>query len=71
MTLLDTHARTGRMSRVNPVAKLGAAALITLPSYHSTMDPRRLQRVPDLLQEFGLINKRVDVTTMLAPQAIS
>ncbi len=31
MTLLDTHARTGRMSRVNPVAKLGASALITIP----------------------------------------
>ena len=31
MTLLDAHARTGRMSRVNPVAKLGAAALITVP----------------------------------------
>ena len=31
MTLLDTHARTGRMSRVNPVAKLGAAAAITIP----------------------------------------
>jgi NitT/TauT family transport system substrate-binding protein len=47
------------------------AALITLPNYHSTMDPRRLQRVPDLLQEFGLIDARVDVTPMLAPQAIS
>ena len=31
MTLVDTHARTGRMSRINPVAKLGATALITLP----------------------------------------
>jgi len=31
VTLLDAHARTGRMSRVNPVAKLGAAALITIP----------------------------------------
>ncbi|MHC2999859.1 energy-coupling factor transporter transmembrane component T family protein [Microbacterium sp. HJ5] len=31
MTLLEAHARTGRMSRVNPVAKLGAAALITIP----------------------------------------
>lgn len=31
MTLLDAHARTSRMSRVNPVAKLGAAAVITIP----------------------------------------
>jgi NitT/TauT family transport system substrate-binding protein len=64
-------------AKVEPIvvkyAKVDAdtAALITLPNYHSTMDPRRLQRVPDLLQEFGLISKRVDVTTMLAPQAIS
>ncbi len=31
MTLLDAHARESRMSRVNPVAKLGAAAAITVP----------------------------------------
>jgi energy-coupling factor transport system permease protein len=31
VTLLDTRARTGRMSQINPVAKLGAAALITIP----------------------------------------
>jgi energy-coupling factor transport system permease protein len=31
MTLLDAHARTGRIARINPVAKLGASALITIP----------------------------------------
>ncbi len=31
MTLVDAHARTGRMARVNPVAKLGASAIITIP----------------------------------------
>jgi energy-coupling factor transport system permease protein len=31
MTLLEAHARTGWMSRINPVAKLGATALITIP----------------------------------------
>lgn len=31
MTLLDVHARTSRMGRVNPVAKLGASAVITIP----------------------------------------
>lgn len=31
MTLLDTHARTGRVARINPVAKLGAAFLIAIP----------------------------------------
>lgn len=31
MTLLDSRARTGAVARVNPVAKLGASALIALP----------------------------------------
>ncbi|HKT57612.1 MAG TPA: energy-coupling factor transporter transmembrane component T [Microbacterium sp.] len=31
MTLLDTHARTGFVSRINPVAKLGAAFLVAIP----------------------------------------
>ncbi|GAB3603549.1 energy-coupling factor transporter transmembrane component T family protein [Microbacterium aureliae] len=31
MTLLDTRARTGTVAAINPVAKLGAAALIALP----------------------------------------
>jgi energy-coupling factor transport system permease protein len=31
MTLLDAHARTGAIARINPVAKLGASALIALP----------------------------------------
>lgn len=31
MTLLDTRARTGALSRINPVAKLGASAMIAIP----------------------------------------
>ena len=31
MTLLDAAARTGTVARINPVAKLGASALIALP----------------------------------------
>jgi energy-coupling factor transport system permease protein len=31
MTLLETRARTGVVARINPVAKLGASALIALP----------------------------------------
>ncbi len=31
MTLLDSHARTGAVARINPVAKLGASALIAIP----------------------------------------
>lgn len=31
MTLLDSQVRTGRFARINPVAKIGASALITVP----------------------------------------
>lgn len=31
MTLLDSHARTGVVARINPVAKLAASALIAIP----------------------------------------
>lgn len=31
MTLLDSRARTGAVARINPVAKLGASALIAIP----------------------------------------
>lgn len=38
MTLLDTRARTGTVARINPVAKLGASALIAIPLV-LTLDP--------------------------------
>lgn len=47
------------------------AALVTLPNFHSTLDPRRLQRVPDQLAEFGIIKKRIDVGSMLVQSATS
>jgi len=47
------------------------AALVTLPNFHSTLDPRRLQRVPDQLVEFGILKNRIDVSTMLVQSATS
>ena len=38
MTLLDTHARTGVVARINPVAKLAASGLIAIPLV-LTLDP--------------------------------
>ena len=38
MTVLETRARTGALSRVNPVAKLGVSALIAVPLI-LTLDP--------------------------------
>lgn len=45
------------------------AALLTLPTFGSTLDARRLQRVPDLLLQTGVISAKLDVGPMLAPQA--
>jgi NitT/TauT family transport system substrate-binding protein len=41
------------------------AKTATLLYLRSTLDASQLQRVPDLLQEYGIIAKKVDVTTML------
>jgi NitT/TauT family transport system substrate-binding protein len=76
MKKASDEASTDR-AKVQPIivsdAKVDAdtAALVTLPNYHSTMDPSRLQRVPDQLLEFGLIPSRIDVTPMLAAQPTS
>jgi NitT/TauT family transport system substrate-binding protein len=41
------------------------AALTNLLTFQSAMDPRRLQRVPDLLLEFGTITQKIDVGPMI------
>ncbi|MEC3978552.1 ABC transporter substrate-binding protein [Amycolatopsis sp. H20-H5] len=45
------------------------AGLLTLPTFGSTLDARRLQRVPDLLQQMGAITTKIDAAPMIAPQA--
>ncbi|WP_344863098.1 ABC transporter substrate-binding protein [Amycolatopsis ultiminotia] len=45
------------------------AALTNLLTFQSALDARRLQRVPDLLQQFGSIPAKIDVATMIVPQA--
>lgn len=47
------------------------ASLLTLPGYGSTLDARRLQRVPDLLLQLGAITAGIDAAPMIAPQATS
>ncbi|WP_167455189.1 ABC transporter substrate-binding protein [Amycolatopsis kentuckyensis] len=47
------------------------AKLLTLPGYGSVLDARRLQRVPDLLLQMGVITSKVDAAPMIAPQATS
>ncbi|MFJ7211966.1 ABC transporter substrate-binding protein [Amycolatopsis sp. NPDC098790] len=47
------------------------AKLLTLPGYGSTLDARRIQRVPDLLLQMGVITSKVDAAAMIAPQVTS
>jgi len=62
-------------SKIEPLivkyAKVDAetASLLTLPTFGSTLDPRRLQRVPDLLLQTGVLTAKLDAAPMLAPQA--
>jgi NitT/TauT family transport system substrate-binding protein len=41
------------------------AALVHLPAYPLTTEPTRLQRVPDLMHEFGLLKQPFDIGPMI------
>jgi NitT/TauT family transport system substrate-binding protein len=45
------------------------AALVTLVGYPTRMDPTRLQRVPDLMNAFGVLKGHLDVRSMILPSA--
>lgn len=45
------------------------AASTTLLNFRSTLDSRRLQRVPDLLHDFGVIDQKMDAAAMIAGPA--
>jgi NitT/TauT family transport system substrate-binding protein len=49
-------------------AKIDAdtAKLSTLLTFSSSLDATRIQRVPDLMLEFGVIKEKIDVATMIA-----
>lgn len=47
------------------------AALTALLTFQSTLDARRIQRVPDLLLQMGAIPAKIDVAPMIAAQATS
>ncbi|MFD9895561.1 ABC transporter substrate-binding protein [Amycolatopsis sp. NPDC059027] len=44
------------------------AALTTLLTFQSTLDARRIQRVPDLMLQMGAITTKVDAAPMIVPQ---
>lgn len=43
------------------------AALINLPSFRSSLDASRVQRVADLMHQFGVLDEHFDVEPMLVP----
>lgn len=42
------------------------ASLVNLPNFHSSLDASRLQRVSDLMVEFGLLEEKFDADSMIA-----
>lgn len=51
----------------NANVKPDIAPVIHLPTYPLTVDATRLQRVPDLMQQFGLIGQKFDIKPMVLP----
>jgi len=68
-----TRAAVDR-ARIEPLVVRNAkvdqdiASLMVMPAFGSTLDARRIQRVPDLLQQLGVIQTRLDASSMIAPQ---
>ncbi|MEV4056021.1 ABC transporter substrate-binding protein [Amycolatopsis sp. NPDC049688] len=69
-----TRAAVDR-SRIEPLVVRNAkvdqdiASLMVMPAFGSTLDARRIQRVPDLLQQLGVVQTKIDASSMIAPQA--
>ncbi|MGQ0840055.1 ABC transporter substrate-binding protein [Actinokineospora sp.] len=59
----DDAIRQALVRNANVKPEIGP--VLHLPSYPITTDPTRLQRVPDLLHEFGLIAEPFDIKPMI------
>ena len=72
--LTATRAAVDR-ARIEPLVVRNAkvdqdiASLMVMPAFGSTLDARRIQRVPDLLQQLGVVQTKLDASSMIAPQA--
>jgi NitT/TauT family transport system substrate-binding protein len=62
----DTEVKQTMVDNANVQPDI--APVIHLPSYPISADPTRLQRVPDLMQQFGLIGQKFDIKPMILPQ---
>ncbi|MET0236444.1 MAG: ABC transporter substrate-binding protein [Kibdelosporangium sp.] len=47
------------------------AALVTMVGYPTRLDPTRLQRVPDLMSNFGILKQKIDARSMILPGAMA
>ncbi|MEV7038897.1 ABC transporter substrate-binding protein [Amycolatopsis sp. NPDC051061] len=69
-----TRAAVDR-SRIEPLVVRNAkvdqdiAGLMVMPAFGSTLDARRIQRVPDLLQQLDVVQTKLDASAMIVPQA--
>jgi NitT/TauT family transport system substrate-binding protein len=69
-----TRAAVDR-ARIEPLVVRNAkvdqdvASLMVMPAFGSSLDARRIQRVPDLLQQLGVVQTKIDASSMIAPQA--
>jgi NitT/TauT family transport system substrate-binding protein len=69
-----TRAAVDR-ARIEPLVVRNAkvdqdiASLMVMPAFGSTLDARRIQRVPDLLQQLGVVQTKLDASSMITPQA--
>jgi NitT/TauT family transport system substrate-binding protein len=62
----DANADRSKVNQVVPTyIKIDPAAVakVTLPIYSNTPNPTELQRVADLMQQFGIVSQRVDVAS--------
>jgi NitT/TauT family transport system substrate-binding protein len=68
----EAKADRGKVEQLlQEFAKIDAdtAKLSTLLSFSSSLDATRIQRVPNLMLEFGVISQPIDVATMIAKPA--
>lgn len=72
--MVDATRASVDRARIEPLVVRNAkvdqdiASLMVMPAFGSTLDARRIQRVPDLLQQLGVIQTKIDASSMIAPQ---
>jgi NitT/TauT family transport system substrate-binding protein len=69
MAARDRAVVTGILPTYVKGIDAGTAQLVTLGDYPTTLNPIRLQRVADLMLQYGFVKKKVDVNPMIVPLA--